>query len=128
MSIYKYMTSIEYSLVSHTATNLFFIRTEILKSKGLVALDLSSLNFISTIEQSGYHIASAYDGRAIEFGSPKNPWDGCRLAKIYRHPQWVYGWTPTILQVSYRAMRTLSIKEIIKGIKKAKSKGWFNWR
>ena len=127
MSIYKHFSSIGYSLVSHTKTNLFFVRTEVLKLNGLFSLDLSVFSYIAAIDQSGFHIASGYDGRAIEFGNPTNPWDGCRLAKVYKHPEWAYGWTPTRLQVAYRALRTLSFKEIIRGVKKAKSLGWFNF-
>ena len=126
-SICKHMEEIGYSLVATTKTNLFFVLTGILVDAGYVGLDLSVLGILSDIDNATFQIASAYDGRAIPFGRPTNPWDGCRLAKIYSHPQWVYGWTPTRLQVAYRALRTLSWGELVRGVRKAHSRGWFKF-
>ncbi len=116
-----------YFFVAFTKTNLFFVKKEIILSAGFDGYDINSFDRLKDIDDAIYQISSAYNGRAIEFGSPKNPWDGCRLANVYKHPSWVYGWEPTYIQIMYRAVRTLSPVEIIRGIKKAHSKGWFRF-
>jgi hypothetical protein len=127
MSTYRIMREKGYSLVSYTKTNLIFVLRNILESAGYIELDITSLSYLAEIDSAVYQISSAYDGRSIEFGKPTNPWDGCRLAKRYKHPNFIYGWPPTRLQVAYRAMRTLSVKEIYSGLKKAIDRGWFKF-
>lgn len=125
LSYYKLMTERDYSLVATTNTNLFFVSDKSLKACGYEPLRFTNLDILAGIDAHIFKIACGYDGSRITFGRETHPWDGSRLAKVYKYPKWVYGWEPTYLQIAYRALRTLTIKEIIIGVRKAREKGWF---
>ncbi len=125
MSFYTLMEKRGYSLVAITNTNLFFVDDYILERASYEPLRFSNLEILKQIDQNVFKIACGYDGSRVTFGRETHPWDGSKLAKIYRYPNWVYGWEPTYLQLAYRAIRTLNVREIIKGLKKARQKGWF---
>jgi len=125
LSFYTLMAEREYSLVAVTNTNLFFVDDKILENAGYGSLRFSNLNILNQIDKHIYKIACGYDGSRVTFGSETHPWDGSKLAKVYRYPNWVYGWEPTYMQLAYRSLRTLNLREIIAGLKKARKKGWF---
>lgn len=125
LSFYTQMARRDYSLVSTTNTNLFFVDDKILKEAGYGMLRFSNLEILTQIDQHIFKIACGYDGSRITFGRETHPWDGSKLANVYHYPKWVYGWEPTYIQMAYRSLRTLNLKEIIVGVKKAREKGWF---
>ena len=128
LSFYNLMAARNYSLVAMTTTNLLFVDDEIIEREGYTPLRFSNLSLLTQIDSNMFKIACGYDGTRLSFGRSNHPWDGSKLAKVYRYPQWAYGWEPTYLQLAYRLLRTQSITEIIKGIKKARNKGWFTSR
>ena len=125
LSFYTLLANRDYSLVAITNTNLFFVDDEILGEAGFETLRFSNLEILTHIDQHIFKIACGYDGSRVIFGRVTHPWDGSKLAKVYHYPKWVYGWEPTYLQLAYRSLRTLNIKEIVRGLKKAREKGWF---
>jgi hypothetical protein len=127
LSFYTEMAQRDYSLVAVTNTNLFFVNDEIIRKSGHELLRFSNLEILTNIEKHIFKIACGYDGSRITFGRETHPWDGSKLAKVYRYPKWVYGWEPTYAQLAYRSLRTLKIREIISGLKRAREKGWFKW-
>ncbi len=107
------MSNRDYSLVSFTNTNLFFIDDSIIKEAGYEPLRFNNLDILLKIDQQLYKIACGYDGSRITFGRPTHPWDGSNLAKVYSYPKWAYGWEPTYFQLAFRALRTHNLKELI---------------
>lgn len=125
LSFYTLMSQREYSLVAVTNTNLFFVDDRILSKFSFEPLRFSNLDILTQVDQHIFKIACGYDGSRIVFGRKTHPWDGSKLAKVYSYPRWVYGWEPTFLQLAYRSLRTLGLREIVAGIRKAREKGWF---
>ena len=125
LSFYNLMSSKNYSLVTKTNTNLFFIDDEVLKENNYFPLRIEHIDILQEIDQYQFKVSCGYDGSKITFGSDKHPWDGSRIAKVYNFPKWLEGWEPKYFQVALRTLRTLSIKELYKGIKLAYKKGWF---
>ena len=125
MSSYKVLASKGYSLCSVTKTNLFFVDDEFLIKKGFEPLRFNNIEILEQIDQHQFKISCGYDGSKIVFGRDKHPWDGSRVAKVYHFPNFLLGWEPSYFQVALRALRTLTLREIIAGIKRAREKGWF---
>jgi hypothetical protein len=124
-SLLKIAEAKGYSLASITNTNLFFVQTSIVTSNNLNPLDCTALHLLSSVDSCGYRVASGYDGSRISFGSSMNPWDGTRIAKIVDVPFFSKKWPPRYWHLVLRAVLTLTPLEILKGLKKAKQKGWF---
>ena len=125
LSSYKVLASKGYSLCSVTKTNLFFVDDEFLIKKGFEPLRFNNIEILEQIDQHQFKISCGYDGSKIVFGRDKHPWDGSRVAKVYHFPNFLLGWEPSYFQVALRALRTLTLREIIAGIKRAREKGWF---
>ena len=128
-SFYSFVVSADkknYSLVSYTNTNLFFVRTELITNKNFVPLNLECLEILHNINKCGLRVASGYDGSRLAFGKDKNPWDGSRIAKVLYIPNFLKKWPPNYFHIIGRALLTLKPNEIIAGIKKTRRKGWFN--